>query len=105
MKARSLLWVMLMAAPVFADECGDLAQRFADRRDEIRIGELDTLKACVNDLLHQKVQSYSARPTDTPPPKPKINTRLEPMKSCVEDCPPPIDPNNMPATASGGHAN
>lgn len=94
---------LLLSAMAMADECGDLARRFADDRESVRIGELDTLRSCVSDFMREKAVG-GRQSAATPAVSAKtINLRLAPRRdspACVEGCP-PLDPNQLPATAAG----
>lgn len=92
---------------VLADECADLARRFADERDSVRVGELDTLRTCVSDAMRAKATGAGkpAYSSATAGANPSINLRMAPRRdspACVEGCP-PIDPNQLPSTASGNN--
>ena len=57
------LFVLLLALGVgqaFADDCTDLAKRFADNKDSLKVGKLDDLKSCISDLEQSKVQAPTA---------------------------------------------
>lgn len=48
--------MLLGAAPAMADECGDIAQRYASDRDSLSVGDLDALMACIGETMRDKAQ-------------------------------------------------
>jgi hypothetical protein len=53
------LFVLMLALGVgqaFADDCTDLARRFVNDRNSLKIGELDDLKSCISDIEQAKAQ-------------------------------------------------
>lgn len=59
-----------VAGPAQADDCADLAMRFAGaERFTMKLGELDELKTCINVILREKISATSneARGSTSPP--------------------------------------
>jgi len=76
------LFVLLLALGVgqaFADDCGDLAKRFADNKDSLKVGELDDLKSCISDLEQAKVQAPAAAATSATVPTVSQVTAVDPV--------------------------
>lgn len=66
----SLLLGSTLATVARADNCGDLAMRFASgERFHMALGELDELKTCINLILREKISASSteARGVTSPP--------------------------------------
>lgn len=52
--------LILTTQQVHADNCSDLAMRFAGAdRFSMKLGELDELKTCINSILREKVSASS----------------------------------------------
>lgn len=65
MRPTRFLLPLLLAggavSPALADDCADLAGRFAGgERFHMTLGELDELKSCINVILREKISSTSA---------------------------------------------
>lgn len=56
MKARTLALLAIMATTAQAEECTDLAVKFATDRPAMTVAELDTLRICVSDQIQALVQ-------------------------------------------------
>lgn len=55
-----MVLVLIMALGIgqaWADDCGDLAKRFAADQNALKIGELDDLKSCIGEIEQAKAQA------------------------------------------------
>jgi hypothetical protein len=79
MRSLFILLLALGVGQAFADNCTDLAKRFASDQNSLKVGELDDLKSCISDLEQAKAQAPDPVSTTSSAASVQTVTQVDPV--------------------------